>query len=95
MGDVTDGMTNGVYGTVSNIVCSSTQPHVVKAIFAVFDSENVGGTAQQRSKNARINPNAVPITRIQVAFLVKGRKSFQASRTGMGIDNSQSTGNDC
>ena len=66
------------------IVASVTQVNVidpVEAVLIIFESETVGMKAKQRSKYKTIDPTVVPIMKIHVTFFVKGRKSFQGSRT--------------
>ena len=53
----------------------------VEAVLIIFDSKTVGMKAKQRSKYKTIDPKVVPIMTIHVTFFVKGRKSFQVSRT--------------
>ena len=95
--DVLDGLTNGTYETISNIVSGFTQTngtYHVEAILVIFDNETFGMKTKLKSRNKNTDPKAVPMMRTQVILLVKGRKSFQASRTPvstvpcLGNDNS-------
>ena len=72
--DVSDGLTNGVFGTVSGIISSS---HInekgisvdeVRVVLVRFDSERVGREAKAKSLYKRIDAEAVPISRAEVAF---------------------------
>lgn len=72
--DVSDGLTNGVFGTVSGIISSS---HInekgisvdeVSIVLVRFDSERVGREAKAKSLYKRIDAEAVPISRAEVAF---------------------------
>ena len=65
--DVTDGLTNGAYGTISKIVSSVTQTngtYPVEAVLVILDSETVGTKARLKSNYKNIDPKAVPIMRI-------------------------------
>ena len=65
--DVSDGLTNGAMGFVSNIVMH-TLSQDIKAILVVFDNSDVGEDARFRSLYKHINANAVPITHGQKKF---------------------------
>ena len=70
--DVSDGLTNGAMGFVSNIVMD-TLSQDIKAILVVFDNLDVGEDARSRSLYKHINANAVPITHSQKVFGLKTR----------------------
>ena len=65
--DVSDGLTNGAMGFVSNIVMH-TLSQDIKAILVVFDNSDVGEDARSRSLYKHIIANAVPITHGQKSF---------------------------
>ena len=75
--DVGDGLTNGVFGTVSEIVTSqyetSSGQHVeeVRVILVKFDSERVGKAAKAHSNFKHIDRDSVPISRIECTFSTK------------------------
>ena len=72
--DVSDGLTNGVFGSVSGIISSS---HVnekgekidqVRVVLVRFDSDRVGKEAKAKSLYKGIDVEAVPISKSEVAF---------------------------
>ena len=77
--DVSDGLTNGAMGFVSNIVMD-TLSQDIKAILVVFDNSDVGEDARSRSLYKHINANAVPIIHGQKCFQLKDKKSCQVTR---------------
>ena len=58
--DITDGLTNGAMGTVTNVVIDQTTGKI-SIILVAFDSEHVGQEARYTSVYHSINQNAVPI----------------------------------
>ena len=76
---VSDGLTNGAYGTISHIITKANSLEV-EVILVVFDEDSVGSEAKQKSIYKDIDPQAVPIKPVQVSFFVKQHKSFQAAR---------------
>ena len=59
--DVTDGLTNGAMGTVTNVVIDQTVGNV-SVILVAFDGKHVGQEeARYTSVYNSINQNAVPI----------------------------------
>ena len=78
--DVTDGLTNGAMGTVTNVVIDQTTGKI-SIILVAFDSEHVGQEARYTSVYHSINQNAVPIHRTQSTFPVQKKASFQARRS--------------
>ena len=58
--DVTDGLTNGAMGTVTNVVIDQTTGKI-STILVSFDSKHVGQEAMHTSVYHSINQNAVPI----------------------------------
>ena len=78
--DVSDGLTNGAMGSVTNIVTNEDTSNI-KAILVQFDHESIRHDAKRTSKYKHINRNTVPILPLQVSFNVKGKDSFNATRT--------------
>ena len=77
--DVSDGLANGVCGTV---VGACTTGETVHTIFVEFDSDRVGKQAIASSQYKSRYPKAVPITRQDVQFHTgHGRHSVEAKRT--------------
>ena len=74
--DVTDGLTNGAMGTVTNVVCTGNK---IDVILVQFDNPSVGERAIMWSKFKHIDASAVPVYQVQVTFAVCG-KSFQGCR---------------
>ena len=77
--DVSDGLTNGAMGFVSNIVMDRLSQDI-KAILVGFDNSNVGEDARSRSLYKHINANAIPTERSQKSFQLKEKKSCQVTR---------------
>ena len=78
--DVTDGLTNGAMGTVTNVVIDQTTGRI-SVILVAFDSEHVGQERMYTSVYDSISQNAVVIHRTQAKFPVDKKASFQATRT--------------
>ena len=78
--DVTDGLTNGAMGTVTNVVIDQTTGRISNMLVA-FDSEHVGQEAMHTSVHQSINQNAVPIHQTQATFPVQ-KKSIISSNKG-------------
>ena len=77
--DVTDGLTNGAMGTVTNVVIDETTGKM-STILVAFDSKHIGKEAMHTSVYNSINQNAVPIHQTQAAFPIQKKASFQATR---------------
>ena len=75
--DVTDGLTNGAMGTVTNVVIDQTTGKM-SVILVAFDSEHVEQEARYTSVYNSINQNAVPIHQTQATFPVDEKASFKA-----------------
>ena len=77
--DVSDGLANGVCGTVIDII------HIgiyVQAVLVKFDSERVGKQAIANSQYKDLHPEAVPIKRQQIQFPTrKGSRSMEGIRS--------------
>ena len=78
--DVTDGLTNGAMGTVTNVIIDQTTGKM-SVILVAFDSEHVGQEIRYTSVYNSRNQNAIPICQTQAAFPVHTKTSFQATRT--------------
>ena len=78
--DVTDGLTNGAMGTITNVVIDQTTGKM-NVILVAFDSEHVGQETRYTSVYNSRNQNAVPIHQTQATFPVHKKTSFQATRT--------------
>ena len=77
--DVIDGLTNGVMGTVTNVVPCTT-PHKIRAVLVKFDNDRVGSNAKQVSMYKHIDKNSVPIEEVQTNFSIGGHSTCQANR---------------
>ena len=77
--DVSDGITNGAMGFVTNLIPDQKTGHIV-AVLVMFDHNSIRQDAKRRSIYKHVNRNYVPILQMQVYFLVKG-ESVQATRT--------------
>ncbi|CAJ1087262.1 hypothetical protein Bbelb_361660 [Xyrichtys novacula] len=76
--NVSDGLANGVCGTVVGIEHTGNDVHV---LLVEFDSERVVRKATAGSQYRRTFPAAVPISRQDVQFFVgRGRRSVEAKR---------------
>ena len=65
--DVTDRLTNGAMGTVTNVVIDD-RTGKMSTILVSFDSKQVGQEAMHTSVHKSTNPNAVPIYQTQATF---------------------------
>ena len=68
--DVTDGLTNGAMGTVTNVIINETTGKI-STILVAFDSKHVGQEVMHTSVYHSINQNAVPIHQTQAAFPIQ------------------------
>ena len=78
--DVTDGLTNGAMGKVTNIVIDETTGKI-STILVSFDSKHVGQEAMHTSVYHSTNQNAVPIYQTQATFPIHKKASRQATRS--------------
>ena len=78
--DVSDGLTNGVMGTVTDIVLDTTTL-IVKTILVKFDYGSIGQEACSVSMYKHINKMSVLIQRKQALFAVGEKESCQGTRT--------------
>ena len=77
--DMTDGLTNGVMGSIVDIVRDEKNLNV-KVILVKFDNKNVGQSARSNSLYKYIKSDAVPIVQFQVSFQINSSSSCSASR---------------
>ena len=75
--DVSDGLSNGVTGTVSHIVVLAD---TVVTVLVEFDNPKVGIKAKRLSHYRDNHPNAVPVTRHEIGFDIGKRKCVNATR---------------
>ena len=78
--DVTDGLTNGAIGTVTNVVIDETTGKM-STILVAFDTKHVGQEAMYTSAYHSINQNAVSIHQTLATFPIQRKASFQATRS--------------
>ena len=78
--NVSDGLTNGTMGTVTDIVLDTTTA-IVKMILVKFDYESIGQEACSVSMYKHINKTSVPIQRKQDSLTVCEKESCQGTRT--------------
>ena len=83
--DVTDGLTNGAMGKVTNVVIEKTTGRI-SVILVAFDSEHVGQEGRYTSVYNSINPNSVPVHQTQATFPVDKKASFQATNDSVSIN---------
>ena len=74
--DVTDGLTSGAMGTVTNVVIDQTTGKI-SVILVAFDSEHVGQETRYTSVYNSRNQNAVPIHQTQATFPVHKKHHFK------------------
>ena len=67
--DVSDGLTNGAMGTVTNVVIDQTTGKI-SVILVAFDSEHIGQETRYTSAYNSRNQNVVPIHQTQATFPV-------------------------
>ena len=78
--DVTDGLTNGAMGTLTNVVIDQTTGKM-SIILVPFDSEHLGQEAMYTTVYHSINKNAVPIHQTQATFPIQKKASFLETRS--------------
>ena len=74
--DVSDGLTNGAMGTVTNVVIDETTGKMI-TILVSFDSKHVGQEAMHTSVYKSTNQNAVPIYQTQATFPIHKKHHFK------------------
>ena len=77
--DITDGLTNGAMGTLTNVLIDQTTGKI-SVILVAFDSEHVGQEARYTSIYNSINQNALLIHQTQATFPLDKKTSVQATR---------------
>ena len=78
--DVSDGLTNGAMGTVTNVVIDDRTGKMI-IILVAFDSKNVGQEAIHTSVSKSKNQNAVPLYETQATFPIHKKASCLATRS--------------
>ena len=91
--DVTDGLTNGAMGTVTNVVIDE-RTGKMSAILGSFDSKYVGQEAMHTNVHKSTNQNAVPIYQTQATFpihknILSNNKKSVSTNTCLGCYNTQ------
>ena len=77
--DVSDGLSNGSTGAVTNVIWDNAgNPHI---ILVQFECSALGENACNSSPYKHISATSVPIHKGQATFMIRGCKSCQASRT--------------
>ena len=76
---VTDGLTNGAKGTVTNVVIDERRGKMI-TILVSFDSKHIGQEAMHKSVYKSTNQNVVPIYQTQATFPIHKKASCQATR---------------
>ena len=76
--NVTDGLTNGAMGTVTNVV-NDERTGKMSTILVSFDTKHVGQEAMHTSVHKSTNQNAVPIYQTQATFPIYKKASYQAT----------------
>ena len=89
--DVSDGLTNGAMGTVTDVVIDERTGKII-CILVVFDSKDVGKEAIHMSAYKNTNQNAVPIYKTQATFpihknIMSGNKKSIYTNTCLGCYN--------
>ena len=77
--NVTDGLTNGAMGKVTNVVIDERTGKMI-TILVSFYSKHVGQEAMYTSVYKSTNQNAVPIYQTQATFPIHKKASCQATR---------------
>ena len=77
--NVTDGLTNGAMGTVTNVVIDD-RTGKMSTILVSFDSKHVGQEAVHTGVHKSRKQNAVPIYQTQATFPIHKKASYQATR---------------
>ena len=83
--NVSDELTNGAMGTVTNIVIDETTG-MMSTILVAFDSKHVGQEAMHTSVFNSINQNAVPIHQTQATFTIQKKASFSSNKKSLSIN---------
>ena len=78
--NVTDGLTNGTMGTVTNVVIDE-RTGKMSTILVSLDSKHVGQEAMHANVHKSTNQNVVPIYQTQAIFPIHKKASYQATRS--------------
>ena len=78
--NVTDILTNGTMGTVTNVV-NNERTGKMSTILVSFDSKHAGQEAIHTSVHKSTNQNAVPIYQRQATFPIHKKASYQTTRS--------------
>ena len=76
--DVSDGLVNGARGEIVHIVTNSNND--VTTVLVKFNNEQVGAKARQSSQYRTTYANAVPLSKVEVVFLAKGKRGAEITR---------------
>ena len=83
--DVTDGLTNGAMGTVTNVVIDETTGKI-STILVTFDSKHVGQEAMHTSVYNSRNQNAVPLYQAQATFHIQKKSIISSNKNSVSIN---------
>ena len=83
--DVTDGLTNGAMGTLTNVVIDE-KTGKMSTILVAFDSKHVGQEAMYTSVYHSINQNAVPIYQTQATFPIQKKSIISSNKKSVSIN---------
>ena len=72
---MSDGLVNGARGEVVHIVTNDNND--VTTVLVKFDCGKVGHKAHQASRFSAMYPNAVPVTKVEVVFLARGKRGTE------------------
>ena len=75
---MSDGLVNGARGEVVHIVTNDNND--VTTVLVKFDCGKVGHKAHQASRFSAMYPNAVPVTKVEVVFLARGKRGAEITR---------------
>ena len=70
--DVSDGLSNGAMGTVTDVITNGSTLH---AVLVQFDSDKIGKDAQAASKYRHVNDTSVPIFKKEATFSADKRRN--------------------
>ena len=76
--DVSDGLVNGARGKIVHIVTNSNND--VTTVLVKFDNEQVGVKVCQSSQYRASYPNVVPLKKVEVVFLARGKRGSEITR---------------
>ena len=76
--DVSDGLVNGARGKIVHIVTNSNND--VTIVLVKFDNEQLGVKVCQSSQYRASYPNVVPLKKVEVVFLARGKRGSEITR---------------